>query len=84
MVDPWQQLSPGSACPSPSTYAVGGGGEEGAPPGPSHQPLPLPGRLWGRRGPHSLVTAVPLPGVPWPVREEVRGALVLHSLGEAE
>lgn len=39
----------------------------------------------GRRGhwSHSLVAAVPLPGVPRPVREEVRRALVLHALGEA-
>lgn len=29
---------------------------------------------------YSLVTAVPLPGVTWPVGEEVRGALVLDFL----
>lgn len=39
----------------------------------------------GKRGhwSHSLVAAVPLPGVPRPVREEVCRALVLHALGEA-
>lgn len=40
----------------------------------------------GGRGhrPHSLVAAVPLPGVPRPGGEEVRRALVLHALGEAQ
>lgn len=36
------------------------------------------------RAAHSLVAAVPLPGVPWPVREEVCCALVLHALGETQ
>lgn len=30
------------------------------------------------------MTAVPLPGVAWPVGEEVRGALVFHPLGETQ
>ena len=40
----------------------------------------------GGRGhrPHSLVAAVPLPGVSRPGGEEVRRALVLHALGEAQ
>lgn len=33
---------------------------------------------------NSLVTAVPLPSVTWPVGEEVRRPLVLDSLGEPE
>lgn len=33
---------------------------------------------------HSLVTAVPLPGVAWPAGEEVGCPLVLHSLGEPQ
>ena len=37
-----------------------------------------------KRGGCSLVAAVPLPGVPWPVRKEVRCALVLHTLGETQ
>lgn len=35
-------------------------------------------------GGRSLVAAVPLPGVPRPVPEEVRCALVLHTLGETQ
>ena len=37
-----------------------------------------------QRGGSSLVAAVPLPGMPRPVREEVRCALVLHALGETQ
>lgn len=33
---------------------------------------------------YSLVAAVPLPGVTWPVGEEVRRSLVLDSLGEPQ
>lgn len=57
--------------------------------GPSPQPRPCQGAC-GAQGPgpdgggRSLVAAVPLPGVPRPVREEVRCALVLHTLGETQ
>lgn len=33
---------------------------------------------------HSLVAAVPLPGVAWAVGHEVGRALVLHPLGETQ
>ena len=33
---------------------------------------------------HSLMTAVPLPGVTWPVRHEVSSPFVLHPLWEPQ
>lgn len=31
-----------------------------------------------------LMTAMPLPGVTWPVRHEIGGALIFHPLGETQ
>lgn len=61
------------------------------PHGPPISPSTAPARVLvglrvraQKRGGCSLVAAVPLPGMPWPVREEVRCALVLHTLGETQ